>query len=592
MDQEEEESIELNIGMDLENAKERVMIDSSQLCQTVSLRNRTDYASLTMDQTEVVDSDIVSASEDSLLLAKSSLTFLAAAHRKRQGGLSRAVTPVQEASMVLQLESSLEDSPIIRRKNTRGSQAVAWEDDRLEAARHVSEIRDLSVTEVAPPSTLSLSVPGPGVTPSLIRVVQRSPPSSLVAALMSEVVRSVVAELVVAALMREVVRSVVAELVVPAAREEEEDSGPIQGPILPCTQDLMGPETQQEGKDDFMLPESQFVAEMRTGDFFYDIVPAMDYFTEEFPWEDVAQATSKKEESGLEGGRGKRTRKPTEKAKKLEKSPVKKRRSAEEEAFPESKKPVAEDRKSNARTSGGLKAEEAVEDKEPLKPEDEGTERAGGSGEVMEVMEAVEELEPVKKAAKGRKSNARKSAVVDDTEDAKDIELGKPVAKGRMSSSRKSGVYDVKDEEIVKPAAKGRKSTVDKSVVIEVLKDAKEVEIEKPEGSKGVVEDMGGAEEIELAANERISPVSKSKVRKVRKVSVEVTKVSVEPDISGKRIRKPTEKAKELEESPAKKSKKLRVPAAGGQEQEGRGGRKESGVRGQGTVRRKCNQCY
>ena len=363
----------------------------------------------------------------------------------------------------------------------------------------------------------------------------------------------------------------------------------------------MGPETQQEGKDDFMLPESQFVAEMRTGDFFYDIVPAKDYFTEEFPWEDVAQATSKKEESGVEGGRGKRTRKPTEKAKELEKSPVKKRRSAVEEAFPESKKPVAKGRKSNARISGGLEAEEAVEDKEPSKPEDEGTERAGGSGEVMEVTEAVEELEPVKKAAKGRKSNARKSnarksSVVDDMEDAKDIELLKPVAKGRKSSSRMSGVYDVKDEEIGKPAAKGRKSTVDKSVVVEVLKDSKEVETEKPEVSKGIVEDMGGAEEIEPASNERISPVSNSKVRKVRRVSVEVAKVSVEPDISGKRIRirirKPTEKAKELEgwKSPLLKSKKkIRVPAA---EQEGWGGQEEGGVRGQGTVRRKCNQCY
>ena len=147
------------------------------------------------------------------------------------------------------------------------------------------------------------------------------------------------------------------------------------------------------------------------------------------------------------------------------------------------------------------------------------------------------------------------SSVVDDMEDAKDIELGKPVAKGSKSSSRKSGVYDVKDEEIGKPAAKGRKSTVDKSVVVEVLKDGKEVETEKPELSKGVVEDMGGAEEIEPAANERISPVSKSKVRKVRRVSVEVAKVSVEPDISCKRIRKPTEKAKELEESPAKVKK-------------------------------------
>ena len=356
----------------------------------------------------------------------------------------------------------------------------------------------------------------------------------------------------------------------------------------------MAPETQQEDEDDFMLPESQFVAETRTTDAFYDLVPDDDYFTEEFPREDVAHATSEKEESGLpvEGGRGKRTRKPTEKAKELEESPVKKRRSAAEEAFSvsESKKPAAKGRKSTARTSGGLEAEEAVEDKEPSKPEGEG--RTGRSGEVVEETEAVEELEPVKKAAKGRKSNARKSAAVDVSEDAEDMELGKPAAKGRKSNARKSGVVnvledaedmklgkpavkgrkstsgksavvealdDAEDIELGKPAAKGRKSIVEKSEVVEALEDATQVDSEKPEVSKGVVEDMEDAEETEpvkQAANYRISPANKSKVVKVRRVSVEVTRVSVEPDISGKRIRKPTEKAKELEESPAKKSRK------------------------------------
>merc|ERR1719209_27969 len=45
------------------------MVESSQPTHTLqkaasSIRNRTDYASLTMDQTEVVDSEILSAEED------------------------------------------------------------------------------------------------------------------------------------------------------------------------------------------------------------------------------------------------------------------------------------------------------------------------------------------------------------------------------------------------------------------------------------------------------------------------------------------------------------------------------------------------